>query len=183
MGKMILISGENGSGKSRFAEKLIENLPGERCYIATMIPQTEDNRRRIENHRKQREGLHFTTLEIGYQVKTAPVTPNSAVLLEDVSNLLANTVFEHKGSGEAVFRDICALAQRCGTLVAVTISGMDPEEYSGETADYIRTLNRLNEKLLSQADAAAQMQDHTAHWQKGDFYAAVGISGSGPVHL
>ena len=43
MGKLILISGPNGSGKSRYAESLFASAPPERYYIATMVPQTEEN--------------------------------------------------------------------------------------------------------------------------------------------
>ena len=80
---LVLISGPNSSGKSLFAEGLVSRAGSERFYIATMVPRTEDNRRRIEKHRAQRQGLNFTTLELPYEVGSAPVTPGSAVLLLD----------------------------------------------------------------------------------------------------
>ena len=36
MGRLILVSGANGSGKSAFAEKLAVEVGGELYYIATM---------------------------------------------------------------------------------------------------------------------------------------------------
>ena len=48
MGKLIVVSGPNESGKSAFAESLMSRIPGQRYYIATMVPQTEENYRRIE---------------------------------------------------------------------------------------------------------------------------------------
>lgn len=171
MGKIILVSGPNGSGKSQFAEELVQKIPGRRYYIATMIPQTEENRRRIERHRQQRQNLGFTTLEIPCQIQGAPIPKDGVVLLEDVSNLLANTVF---GSGEdqqQVYHRICGLADRCRRLIAVTISGLHPGSYEGETAGYIHSLNRLNQMLFQRAAAAAEMENGEVKWRKGDFYA------------
>lgn len=166
---LVLITGANSSGKSLFAEQLISRTRGERCYIATMIPRTEDNRRRIEKHRVQRCGLGFTTLELPYEVGNAPVGPKSAVLLEDVSNLLANGFFERGRSWEDVFQDILALEARCGLLVAVTISGLDPADYDGETADYAAALRLLNGALVQAASHGVRMRDGMPELEKGDW--------------
>ena len=122
MGEIILVSGKNGSGKSRFAEQLAAKFLGDRRYVATMISKTPENERRIRRHRQQREGLGFITLEVPYQVEKAAVPLGALVLLEDVSNLLANTIFAHSGNEEEVCRGICTLAARCSLLIAVTIS-------------------------------------------------------------
>lgn len=159
MSRLILVSGSNGSGKSRFAEQLIAQTTGARFYIATMVPCTADNQKRVEKHRRQRAGLGFQTLEIPHEVSTAPVTEDSVVLLEDVSNLFANAMFE-KGRGvDDVYKDILGLAERCKLLVAVTISGLTDNGYDAETAAYIDGLNALNRKLFSDASAAVSMQD------------------------
>ena len=68
------------------------------------------------------------------------------MLLEDVSNLLANNMFEKDIGPSQVLEDILALSRRCGTLIAVTISGLSEEGYEGETAGYIRALNEVNGK-------------------------------------
>lgn len=171
MGKIILISGPNGSGKSRFAEQLVAETHGARCYIATMVPRTRENDRRIEAHRRQREGLNFVTLEVPWQVGKAPIPADSVVLLEDATNLLGNTVFEHGGSADEAYQDILTLSRRCRLLLVVTISGLDPDAYEGETADYIRSIHALNEALLERADAAAELTDGVPHWKKGDAHA------------
>ena len=170
MGKVILISGSNGSGKSRFAEELVENC-GYCYYIATMVSQSEDNECRIEKHKRQREGLGFVTLEVPWQVSAVQVEPNSVVLLEDMTNLLGNTVFAHGGCGEDVYRDICALADKCRLLIVVTISGMNSAEYTGETAVYIDSINELNDRIFALANAAAEMVDGVPQWKKGDIHA------------
>lgn len=168
MAILVLISGSNNSGKSIHAEQLIAKTTGDRYYIATMCPCTEDNHRRIEKHRVQRQGLGFDTIECPYQVGNALVSSGGVVLLEDVSNLLANAMFEKGGNSDNVFRDICALADRCRILVAVTIAGLKDDGYDEETATYVNGLNEINRKLFDKASVAISMQEGTPVYQKGD---------------
>ena len=173
MAILVLISGSNNSGKSIYAEQLIAKTTGDRYYIATMRPCTEDNHRRIEKHRAQRQGLGFDTLECPYQTGNVSVSADGVVLLEDVSNLLANAMFEKGGSPDSVFRDVCALADRCRILVAVTITGLKDDGYDEETAAYINGLNEINQKLFDKASVAISMQDATPVYQKGDAYVLI----------
>lgn len=152
MGRFVFIAGPNDSGKSARAEALTAAAPGPRYYIATMVPKTEDNLARIERHRRQRAGLGFTTLELPERIADAPVPPDAAVLLEDLSNLLANRMFaEHapppRDCLEAVYREVLSLRARTAFLAVVSIAGLDPADYEGETADYVRALNELNRRL------------------------------------
>lgn len=167
MGNMILISGGNGSGKSAFAEKLVGGIDAPRCYIATMVPHTEENHRRIKKHRCQRAGLGFTTQELPVLVSKAADTAESVVLLEDAANLMANAMFECGWSAERAVEEIMALKQRCRLLVVVTISGLPSEEYEGETKDYITVLQRVNDALFAASCAAARLQDGAVIWEKG----------------
>lgn len=167
MGKLILIAGPNSSGKSRYAESLVAMISGKRYYIATMIEQNEENHTRIERHRAQRANLAFETLELPYRVGDALITPESVVLLEDVSNLLANVLFERGGCGRDVLSDIRQLKERCGVLLAVTISGLCAGEYEGETAAYIRDMAWLNDQLTAASDGVVEMRDGVAVWEKG----------------
>ena len=164
---LVLISGSNNSGKSIYAEQLIAKTIGKRYYIATMRPFTEDN------HRAQRQGLGFDTLECPYQIGDVSVSSDGVVLLEDVSNLLANAMFEKGGSSDSVLRDICALADRCRILVTVTIAGLKDDGYDEETAAYINGLNDINRKLFEKASIAISMQDGTPVYQKGDAHVLV----------
>ncbi|MCF0123767.1 MAG: bifunctional adenosylcobinamide kinase/adenosylcobinamide-phosphate guanylyltransferase [Ruminiclostridium sp.] len=168
MGKLILITGENNSGKSRYAERLTASCGNHRFYIATMLPATEENGERIQKHRKQREGLNFHTLECPCEVGKASIAENAVVLLEDVSNLLANVLFGRDGSGDEVLADIYALQKRCNTLVAVSIAGLSPEGFDDETADYIRTLNHINRRLADRADICITMRNGVPMAEKGD---------------
>ena len=157
-----LISGPNSSGKSLFAEGLAVSSGGPLVYAATMIPEGEENQRRVEKHRLQRKDKGFTTIEVPWDIQELSVKPETVVLLEDASNLLANGIFLHGAdAGEALER-ISTLAQKCRKVIIVTISGLSVEDYSGETAEYIRQLNLLNELLLDAAALAFEMREGEA---------------------
>ena len=167
MGNLIFVSGPNGSGKSLFAESLVAQTQGPRYYIATMDAATEENRLRIEKHRKQRAHLGFETLERSNCVGRDTFPEGSVVLLEDVSNLLSNVLFAEGGTMEAVFADFCNLLQNCSLLIAVTIADLDEAAYDGETAAYIRSLNTLNRKLFDMAQTAFTMEGGKPILKKG----------------
>ena len=154
-----LIIGGAGSGKSAFAEKLIQRLPGQRVYLATLEPFDDECRARIEKHRAQRAALGFTTLERYTDLSGAALPAGANVLLEDLSNLLANEVFSPAGGGEeAVRRGLRALHAAAGNLSVVTnelFSG--GADYSEETLAYLRALARLNRELAAQADLVVEV--------------------------
>ena len=137
-------------------------------YEGRSLTRSEENLRRVEKHRRQRRDLRFTTLELPHRVGAAAVENGSVVLLEDVSNLLANVMFERGGNEESVYGDIEALLSRCRILVAVTITGLREDGYDGETAAYIRALNGLNQRLLARAAAALTMKDGQPFAEKGE---------------
>lgn len=168
---MTLVLGANGSGKSAYAEKLICGAGGARFYIATMIPHGAEGALRVEKHLRQREGMGFTTLELPYEVGNADIPLGAAVLLEDVSNLLGNVLFERGGTPDTVLKDIDALSNRCGSFVAVTISGLDATAYENETRDYIEALNALNAALFNMVDTVVEMQAGLAQLKKGGQHA------------
>lgn len=172
MGTFVLVSGTNNSGKSRFAEQLIAQTKGPRYYIATMQPCTEENFQRIEKHRLQRRELGFQTMECPGQIGDVPLAPEGVVLLEDVSNLLANAIFACDRDAESVFQDICRLQNRCRLLVAVTIAGLEENACNDPaTVAYIRELNTLNQRLLARAEGAVTMRNQQPILQKGEIYA------------
>jgi len=173
MGKLILIAGENSSGKSVFAENLICGFHGQKYYIATMIPAAEENEARIRKHRERRAGMGFTDFEKGSHIRELPVEPGSYVLLEDVSNLLANIIFMENGSPEDALADIRGVLAKCGICVAVTISRFDWEGTDEGTRDYIRQMKELNERLAELADTYVVMENGTPIVKKGELPDAV----------
>lgn len=164
---IFLISGENNSGKSVFAEDLITSVSKSPVYVATMICSSEDNRRRILKHQIRREGMGFRDVEEPLDLMSVPVSREDSVLLEDLSNLLANVVFQGKGDGSTVLGQIKDMADRCSRLFIVTISGLDPSLYDGETAGYINELNRLNSDLEELSEVHVEMTDGRPVYLKG----------------
>ena len=148
-----LILGPNSSGKSLYAENLaVQNSDHPLIYIATMVPQTDDNFARIEKHRTQRAGKGFQTIEEPWEIDVLNITSDSVVLLEDASNLLANGIFNHQKNASDCFGKIKSLAEQCQTLIIVSITGFTPGDYDAETNDYISQLNALNEMLENIAE-------------------------------
>ena len=166
MGKLILVTGGNGSGKSAYAERLISEMSGPRIYLATMIPQTEENRARIERHRRRRAGMGFSTVECPGGIAGIPVTEDAVVLLEDVSNFCANLMFNEAADKKRILDEIAQVQARCAVLVAVTIGGLEEADYTGETADYIRSLKAVNHALASRAATVVAMRGGSPHFLK-----------------
>ncbi|MBQ7623679.1 MAG: nicotinate-nucleotide--dimethylbenzimidazole phosphoribosyltransferase [Clostridia bacterium] len=166
--RVILVSGENGSGKSRFAEGLFEKIPGKKYYLATMRSVTPENEKRIKKHIAARAHIGFETVEAPLSVSDAGIQPGAAVLLEDASNLLANCVFEKGLSDSEVFEDIKRLSDKCRLLVIVTISGLEPQGKDAATDGYIRALSGLNARISYLADACVNMQNGAPCVTKGE---------------
>ena len=156
---LTIIIGGSGSGKSAFAERLAADLPGTRIYLATMAAGDPESLERIARHRQQRRGLGFETLERPLDLEGAELPADANVLLEDLSNLLANEMFSPEGGGmDAVRRGLDALIRRCRNLTVVSneiFSG--GTEYEGETLAYIQNLALLNRCLAERADLAVEV--------------------------
>ena len=58
-----LVTGGSGSGKSEYAESLVDSWNDPKIYIATMMPFDEETRKKIQRHREMRRDKGFITLE------------------------------------------------------------------------------------------------------------------------
>lgn len=152
-----LVLGSNGSGKSLYAETLAVESGNERIYLATMVPQTQENYMRIEKHRIQRQDKGFVTIEAPWNIHQLEMDENAVVLLEDAANLLANGMFQHGADGSQALEEILCLAKKCRILIIVSISGLTDQGYDAETAYYIHELNWLNEQLSELSGAVYTM--------------------------
>lgn len=165
---LVLITGGSGSGKSEYAENLTMSLGEQRVYIATMIVYGEEGHRRVERHRKMREYKQFCTVECPSDLETIPdfaITKDAVVLLECMSNLVANEMFPAEGASRTVSEVVDKikdgmerLIRRCGHLVVVTNEVFsDGNSYSPEMVQYIRALGQLNVWLASIADQVTEV--------------------------
>ena len=156
---LTLIIGGAGSGKSAFAEALVCRLPGKRLYLATMLPHGAEGRARIEKHRAQRAGRGFETLERGLDMEHAAIPAGADILLEDLSNLLANEIFDPAGGGvDAARRGIEHLISKSDNLTVVTNEIFsDGADYDAESLRYMRLLAELNREIAARADLAVEL--------------------------
>lgn len=177
---MELVTGGSGSGKSAYAESVICGKHRLLCettekaplyYIADMVPYGRETEKKIEAHRKMRAGKGFATLEWYVDLPgkiSAPDSPElkgSCVLLECVSNLTANEMYEPAGAQntggdtpESVIKGVRMLKERCAHLVVVTNdvfreSVTDSEEMTA----YKGNLGMINRALAEMADQVTEV--------------------------
>lgn len=154
-----LIIGGAASGKSEYAERHVLSLPGRRIYLAAMEPWDDECRARIARHRAARAGRGFETVERYRDLPGLTVPPDGNILLEDLSNLLANELYSPEGRGaDAVADGLRSLRARCAHLTVVTneiFSG--GADYAGDTLAFMRALAGLNRWLAGEADFVCEV--------------------------
>lgn len=183
---MTVVIGGSGSGKSAYAEDLLVNrsIGMKRYYIATMQVFGEEGRRKVARHRALRAGKGFATIEQQTSVEKAMDRIGSdfaegrqetAVLLECMSNLVANEMFSEKGISGAggietdlfvreedviskVVNGIRQLNAGVEELVIVTNNVFeDGCTYDDSTKEYIRVLGQINQHLAVMADECVEV--------------------------
>ena len=95
---MILVTGGARSGKSRHAEALIGDS-SQVLYIATSQILDDEMAARIEHHRQGRPA-HWRTVERWQHLDElihADINPHEAVLLECVTTMVTNLLFDYGG--------------------------------------------------------------------------------------
>ena len=178
---MILVTGGSGSGKSEFAEDIAVQFGFPLYYIATMHVADAESEDRVRRHRMQREGKGFQTVECPVKLEEMQFEKEGAtVLLEDLSNLLANEMYLPEGRmkmetggalsnrlKDVILNPIFKLAEEVGHLVIVSNEVFsDGIEYDAETMRYIRLLATLNRELAKAADGVVEVVCGIPLWRK-----------------
>lgn len=151
-----LVTGGSGSGKSAYAEEKICSLGNyNRIYLATMEVFDGEGRMRVERHRKLRQGKGFTTIEQGKNLKEIKIPENSLVLLECMSNLLANEMYSNGGAGEdsvpEIIEGIFHINRQARELVVVSNEVFSDLPVSKEMERYLSYLGEINRVIAEQA--------------------------------
>ena len=192
---MELVTGGSGSGKSAYAETVIcgkhrqlretaENAP--LYYIADMVPYGRETEKKIEAHREMRAGKGFATLEWYVNLPgriSAPDSPDlkgSCVLLECISNLTANEMYESGGAEntgkdtvECIIRGVRMLKERCAHLVVVTNDVFrESVPDSKEMKAYKDNLGTINRAVAEMADRVTEVVFGVPVCIKPDSYMA-----------
>ena len=158
-----LITGGSGSGKSRYAEQQILELgEGRRIYLATMYPYDDESYQRIERHRAMRAEKNFETLECYTRLSELEIPKGCNVLLECMSNLVANEMFLPDAAGihtvNVVLAGIDHLRREAANLVIVTNEIFsDGVMYESQTRVYQEYLGAINQELAHIADRVTEV--------------------------
>lgn len=162
---LLFVLGGSGSGKSEYAEKrIIEAGEMPRYYVATMEPFGEEGEKRINRHRKLRAGKGFETIECATHIEQLQLPKKGAVLLEDLSNLLANEIWSENGRGwsQDLSEDICRSIERLadGQQLTVVVGNdihRDGEPQTPEMEQYASTLAECQTRLAALADEVVEV--------------------------
>ncbi len=150
-----LVIGGGGSGKSAFAESIAQKYSGATAYIATMEPYGDEGAKRIERHREMRKNKGFETIEQYSFINDKTAENYENVLLECVSNLVANHIFteQDENTVENVASSIEKMIKSVKNTVIVTNDIFaDGCDYDDTTRDYIAKLGAVNCRLAEIAD-------------------------------
>lgn len=166
-----LVLGTPDSGKSKRAEDLVMELAGagKKYYIATMIPFGEEGKKRVEKHRKMREGKGFETIECTTKVHELSDTLQdleaSTCLLECMSNLVGNEMHEERNLersseelADYIADSVISLSKKSGNMVLVANTfPLDGEGYDEDTRKYVRIVDLVNQRLRKKVDEVYEL--------------------------
>lgn len=177
-----IVYGGSASGKSSYAESFAMSLQGDGrlLYIATMYPykwNTTDidpeTMQRIERHRAMRADKGFDTVECYRHVEHIVAKRQDVLLLECMSNLLANEMYlepdSNAGSDMAetmspvsnkIVQALIDLSTRVQELVIVTndvFSDGGSLTYDESTREYVKNLAEINCALAREAATVTEV--------------------------
>ena len=109
--RIILVTGGQRSGKSRYAQKLALSLTGNPVYLATSAVWDEEHRSRIERHKRDR-GAEWTNIEELKDIQMVNVH-HRVVVIDCVT--LWSTNFFHESNGD-IESSLTAITERFDTF-------------------------------------------------------------------
>lgn len=162
-----LIIGGSGSGKSAYAEDwlLANKKEDSLVYLATMIPYGGDGRKKVERHQRLRKGKGFRTVECYRDIQKAVPSEPTGLLLECLSNLVANELYGEDGQMQdskrverKIMEGICRLKEAADPFVIVSCEvHTDVENYTEETNNYRQVLGRLHQQIARMAEKVTEV--------------------------
>ena len=169
-----LILGGGGSGKSAYAESLVvANGAENRYYLATMATTDEESLRRIHRHQEMRRGKGFETIECPVRLEEIFLPQKGDILLECMSNLVANELFEPNGrrehTAERIMEGVLSLEKQASHLFIVSNNVFeDGLNYPGDTENYLRILAEVNYRIAERASVVIESVQGIPLYLKAD---------------
>ena len=160
---LTLVTGGSGSGKSAFAEDRVLSFgDAQRIYIATMHPFDEESHKRIERHQKMRAGKCFETVECYTGLKNVKLPGGCVVLLECMSNLVANEMFEEQGAHDRTVSEVTKgienlLGQAAHVVIVTNEIFSDAVVFDGDMDSYLEYLGKINQAAAQRADEVVEV--------------------------
>lgn len=170
---LTLITGGSGSGKSEFAEDLsVSYKSNNLIYIATMFLCDNESLKKVERHKRMRDHKNFKTIECFKNLKSLFISNNSTVLIDCMSNLVANEMYLEGGAKDKtvqeVIRGIESINNQAENLVIVTNEVFsDGIVYDDDTMRYIRNLGEINKEIGKKADNVVEVVYSIPIFHKG----------------
>lgn len=169
------ISGGCKNGKSFYAQRIAKNSGAPLYYIATMIPHDTEDDARILRHQQERDGWGFETLECGTDILSCldHADPNGSFLLDSVTALLSNEMFQpdgfHPEVVEKIARELCEFVRRAPNTVLVSdFIYSDAAIYDDWTETYRRGLAYIDRALARVCDRVIEVVNGQIICYKGD---------------
>ncbi|CDM68314.1 putative Cobalbumin biosynthesis protein [Clostridium bornimense] len=159
------IVGGSKSGKSFYGEKEAIKLckNSELYYIATMNPYDKEDEKRIETHRRQRDGLGFKTIEQYRDIEEILLKVNysSTIFIDSITSLLTNEMFLENEIIEKPSRKIIdgikKVVESASNVVIISdYIFSDSIIYDKYTEEFKKELGYINIKIANMADKVVE---------------------------
>jgi adenosylcobinamide kinase/adenosylcobinamide-phosphate guanylyltransferase len=101
MACLYLVTGGSRSGKSSYALELAESIPGKRLFVATARAGDGEMQKRIERHRREREGRGWQCREVAVDLQklfAKDLSEYQVVLLDCITLWVSNLLLEERDS-------------------------------------------------------------------------------------
>ncbi len=164
-----IVYGGSASGKSSYAESFAMSLQGDGrlLYIATMYPYkwntTEidpETMQRIERHRAMRADKGFDTVECYRHVEHIVAERQDVLLLECMSNLLANEMYLEPDADDGGRPETMSEVEKAG-IDGNAGSGVEKTGIAGEAGfEMSKTMSPVSKKIVQALiDLSTRVQD------------------------
>ena len=158
--KIILITGGQRSGKSRYAQQLALSLTGNPVYLATSAVWDEEHRLRIERHKRDR-GAEWTNIEELKDLQQIDVR-HRVVVIDCIT--LWSTNFFHETNGDvdsslaAITKRFDAFTKQDATFIFVTNElGLGGTSINDLQRRFTDLLGWVNQYIASCSDEVVMM--------------------------
>lgn len=153
---IIMVTGGQRSGKSKFAENLALSKSQTPVYIATARIFDEDFRHRVEIH-KERRGRRWTTFEVPLEVDKIMLSREDVVVFDCVTLWATNWFFECKEDVSSAFEEMKArldilLASEATFIMVTNEIGLGGTSENAMQRKFTDLQGSINQHIASLAD-------------------------------